>query len=124
MAPHPLQQLSVEETQRAKDILISEHDKNEVLVVREIWLQEPPKAELFKFLELEHSGNLTQSSPRPARSAVCQYDVVGSDKIPYFHEAVIDLGEGARVKHEVIAKEQHAPLKLSVLFVQLCAAPR
>lgn len=112
MAPHPLQQLSVAEAIKAKEILISEHDKDEVLIIREIFLQEPPKVELQKFLQLEHSGSLTESSPRPARQAACQYDVVGSDKIPYFHESVIDIEKGVRTKHEVIGKEQHAPLKL------------
>ncbi|KAK4614080.1 Copper amine oxidase 1 [Fulvia fulva] len=113
MAPHPLQQLSVQETKQAKAILISEHDKDEVLIIREIFLQEPAKAELQKFLALEHSNSLTQSSPRPSRQGLCQYDVVGSDKVPYFHEAVIDLNKKARVKHEVIGKDQHAPLKLA-----------
>ncbi|EME42141.1 hypothetical protein DOTSEDRAFT_45705 [Dothistroma septosporum NZE10] len=113
MAPHPLQQLSVQETKQAKDTLISEHDKDEVLIIREIFLNEPKKADLQKFLALEHSDSLTPSSPRPSRQALCQYDVIGTDKIPYFHEAVIDLNKQARVKHEVIGKEQHAPLKLS-----------
>lgn len=108
---HPLQSLSVEETQQAKDILLTEHE-GELVIVREIWLQEPPKQELIKYLELEHSGSLTASSPRPARCAAAQFDVVGSDKIPWFHEAVVNLEEKTLLKNEVISKEQHAPLKL------------
>lgn len=112
MAPHPLEGLSLRETKQAKDVLLSEHDQTEVVIVREIFLQEPPKAELQKFLTLEHSGGLTDASSRPSRQALCQYDVVGTDKTPYFHEAVVDLEKGIRVKHQVIGKEQHAPLKL------------
>jgi primary-amine oxidase len=108
---HPLRGLSVQETERAKETLLAEH-KGELIIVREIWLQEPPKQQLRKFLDLEHSGNLTATCPRPARCAAAQYDVVGSDKIPYFHEAVVDIDKKAVVKHEVISKEQHAPLKL------------
>lgn len=112
MAPHPLQQLSYEETLHAKQILLSEHDKEELIIVREIFLQEPPKAKLNKYLQLEHSGSLTDSSPRPSRQALCQYDVIGSDKIPYFHESVIDVEKKIRTKHEVIGKELHAAIKL------------
>ncbi|KAF2173620.1 hypothetical protein M409DRAFT_15898 [Zasmidium cellare ATCC 36951] len=113
MAPHPLQQLSYQETEIAKDIIISEHDQNEVILLREIFLQEPAKAELKKFLALEHAGSLTESSPRPSRLARCQYDVIGSDKIPYFHEAVVDVSKKARIEHEVVGKEHQAPLILS-----------
>lgn len=108
---HPLRNLSVQETQQAKDILLNEHS-GELVIVREIWLSEPPKQILKKYLELEHSGSLTDSSLRPARCAAAQYDVVGSDKIPYFHEAVVDIEKKTFVKHEIISKEQHAPLKL------------
>lgn len=108
---HPLQQLSVQETQQVKDVILAEY-KSELVIVREIWLQEPPKQLLKKYLELEHSGSLTNSSPKPARCAAAQYDVVGSDKIPYFHEAVVDVEKKTFVKHEIISKEQHAPLKL------------
>lgn len=118
-APHPLKQLSVQESKQAKEILVAQHSKNEVVILREIFLQEPAKAELQKYLELEHSGRLTGSSARPARLALCQYDVVGSDRVPYFHEAVVDVDKKAVVQHEVVGKDQHAPLKLYVLD-QLC----
>lgn len=112
MAPHPLQQLSFEETQQAKRILLASHNKNEAIIVREIFLHEPKKAELQKYLDLEHSGTITSGSPRPAREAFIQYDVLGSDKMPYFHESVVDLDTQTRTQHEVIGKDQHAPLKL------------
>jgi primary-amine oxidase len=112
MGPHPLQALSLQEVQLAKDIVLQEHD-GELVIIREIALQEPPKKELLKFLDLEHSGSLKASSPRPARLAAASYDVIGSDSpLPYFHEAVIDVEKNMRVKHEMIGKEHHAPLKL------------
>lgn len=112
MPPHPLQQLSYQETVLAKDIILSEHDQNEVILLREIFLEEPPKAELKKFLALEHAGSLTESSSRPSRLARCQYDVIGSEKVPYFHEAVVDVNKKARIEHEVVGKEHQAPLIL------------
>jgi primary-amine oxidase len=111
MPPHPLQSLSLQEVQLAKDIVLQEHE-DELVIIREICLQEPPKKELVKFLELEHSGSLTDSSPRPSRLAAASYDVIGSDKLPYFHESVVDVEKKLRIKHEVIGKEHHAPLKL------------
>lgn len=109
--PHPLQSLSVQETQQVKEIILAEH-QGELVNIREIWLQEPAKQDLIKYLELEHSGSLTASSPKPARCAAAQYDVVGTDKIPYFHEAVVDVEQKIVVKNDVISKEQHAALKL------------
>ncbi|PPJ60912.1 hypothetical protein CBER1_06225 [Cercospora berteroae] len=113
MAPHPLQQLSFTEAQLAKDLLLASHGKNEVLLVREIFLHEPKKVELQQYLELEHSGQLTSTSPRPAREAFVQYDVLGSDKQPYHNEAVINLDTQTRTSHEVIGKDLHAPVKFS-----------
>jgi primary-amine oxidase len=115
MAPvsiHPLKQLSIEETNAARDVTLSLHEGS-VLEFREIFLEEPPKAELLKFLELEHSGQLSADSPRPARLAKVQYDVIGGgSKVPVFHESVIDLGRGERISHEVISSDYQAALTL------------
>lgn len=108
---HPLQTLSADETKQARDIVISQH-KDAVISFREIFLKEPEKVELTKFLDLEHSGSLSPTSPRPPRLAKCQYDVIGSDKIPYYHESIVDVENGTRVKHEIIGKEHHAALTL------------
>ena len=88
MAPsHPLSILSIEETNLAREIVLAHHDK-EVIDFREIFLQEP------------------------ARLAKCQYDVIGSDRIPSYHESVVDIGSKKRTKHEVIGKEHQAALTL------------
>jgi primary-amine oxidase len=50
---HPLQIISATEIQRARDVVLDKHD-NEVVNFREIFLQEPLKAELIRFLDLEH----------------------------------------------------------------------
>jgi hypothetical protein len=63
-------------------------------------------------LQLEHSGRLSPTSPRPARLAKCQYDVIGRDRIPSYHECVVDIGSRKRIKHEVIGKEHQAALTL------------
>jgi len=111
MPLHPLQTLSSEETIRARDVVLAQHP-GDVIDFREIFLQEPAKAELSIYLDLEHSGRLSPTSPRPPRLAKCQYDVIGSDKIPYYHESIVHVEKGERVKHEIIGKQHHAALTL------------
>lgn len=108
MAPHPLQHLSVTETNRAKDIVLAQHP-GAVLVFRNIFLQEPPKADLIAFLDLEHSGQLTESTKRPKRLALCQYDVI-QDKIPVYQESTVDLISHEIILQETFGKQHHANL--------------
>jgi primary-amine oxidase len=109
--PHPLQNLSTREIDEAREILLSQHN-DQVISFREIFLDEPAKIELVAFLELEHSGHLTPSSPRPSRRAKCQYDVIDGDKVPEYHESIIDITNRCRAQHEVIGKEHHASLTM------------
>lgn len=122
---HPFQILSQEETSRARDIVLAQHD-NEVVDFREIYLKEPAKADMVAFLELEHAGQLSSTSPRPARLAKCQYDVIGSDKIPYYHESIVDVDNGTRVKHEIIGKQHQAALTLDdfAILVDTCKSSK
>lgn len=109
---HPLKQLSVEETNVARDVTLSLHE-GAVLEFREIYLEEPAKVELLKYLELEHSGQLSADSPRPARLARVQYDVIGEgSKVPVFHESVVDIHKRERLSHEVVSSDSHAALTL------------
>ncbi|KAJ5155137.1 Copper amine oxidase N2/N3-terminal [Penicillium coprophilum] len=112
---HPLSILSIEETNLARDVVKSVHP-NVVIDFREIFLQEPPKAQLLEFLAIEHAGRLSPTTPRPPRLALCQYDVIGADRIPQFHESVIDVVSKSRVKHTVVGKEHHASLTLRSEF--------
>lgn len=108
---HPLSILSIEETNLARDVVKAAHP-NVVIDFREIFLQEPPKPQLQEFLALEHAGRLSPTTPRPPRLALCQYDVIGADRIPQFHESVIDVVSQSRVKHTVVGTEHHASLTL------------
>ena len=109
--PHPLQQLSLKETEVARDALLNEHAKD-LVVLRNIFLKEAPKDQVVAYLDLEHAGKVTASTQQPPRLAKCQYDVISSDKIPSFHEAVVDVQNNKIVQHEIIGKEHHAPLTL------------
>lgn len=111
MAPHPFKTLNVEETRVARDVVLAQHP-NTVVDFREIYLQEPEKEGMKQYLESEHAATPGQSPKSPPRLAKCQYDVIGSDKIPEYHESVVDIGLKKRVKHEVIGKEHHASLTM------------
>lgn len=113
MAPHPFKILNIDETRVARDVVLSLHP-DVVVDFREIYLQEPEKALMKQYLELEHAARPGQSpsSKRPPRLAKCQYDVIGSDKIPEYHESVIDIEKKKRVRHEVVGKEKQASLTL------------
>lgn len=108
MKPHPLDQLSVQETNRVRDLVLALYPQS-VLSFRETYLQEPSKKLLKEYLVAEHNG---KNAPRPPRQALAQYDVIGEDHIPQFHESVIDLDQGKQVSHVIVSKEQHAALTL------------
>lgn len=109
---HPLQSISATEIQSARDVVLAFHDKD-VISFREVFIQEPRKAELSRFLDAEHSG-LISTSAIPSRLAKCQYDVIGADKIPYYHEATVDIKAFTVLEHEVIGKGLQPALTLYV----------
>ena len=114
MSPaHPLQNISAAEIQSARDVVLTYHDKD-VISFREIFIQEPRKAELSRYLDAEHSDTLPTASASPKRLAKCQYDVIGADKIPYYHEATVDIKAGKVLEHEVIGKGSQPALTLYV----------
>ncbi|KAF9889337.1 hypothetical protein FE257_007447 [Aspergillus nanangensis] len=123
MPPHPLAILSEEETNIARDVVRSAHPDT-IIDFREIYLSEPPKDQLREFLSLEHAGRLSPTTPRPPRLALCQYDVVGADRIPSYQESVVDVGARKTVKHQVVGKQHHAALTLSEfdVLVDACFA--
>ena len=110
--PHPLIPLSIAETNAAREILLKSHSGASVYF-RIISLLEPPKAQLTKFLDAEHSGRLSSSTPRPARVAEVKYDAIESgSKVPVYQEAWVDIGQRKVIKHELISTEFHASLTL------------
>ncbi|PLB35229.1 putative copper amine oxidase [Aspergillus candidus] len=121
--PHPLAILSEEETNIAREVVLAAHPST-VIDFREIYLWEPPKDQLQEFLALEHAGRLSPTTPRPPRQALCQYDVIGGDRIPSYEESVVDVGSRRRTHHEVVAKQHHAALTLNEfdVLVEKCFA--
>jgi primary-amine oxidase len=113
MAPHPYKILSVDETRIARDAVLSYY-KDAVVDFREIYLREPEKELMKQYLDLEHAAQPGQlpNSKRPPRLAKCLYDVIGSDKIPEYHECIIDVEKKERVHHEVVGKELQASLTM------------
>ena len=114
---HPLFPLTVEETDAARDIILKSHPGASIYF-RIITLLEPPKAELTKFLDIEHSGQLSASTPRPARLAEVKYDALErSSKVPVYTESWVDIGRKETIKTELISTEFHASLTLYVLVL-------
>ncbi|EFW99003.1 copper amine oxidase [Grosmannia clavigera kw1407] len=109
--PHPLSALSIEETNQAREIVLSLHP-NTVIDFRTIYLLEPPKAKTVPFLQIEHAGKLTPSTPRPPRLAEVCYDVIGGSKVPEYHESVVDLRLHKRTTHKIVDTEYHANLSI------------
>ena len=87
---HPLIPLSVEETNLARDVIRAAHPQN-ILKFRVIFLEEPAKALLAPYLDLEHAGKVTSTTPRPPRQARVHFDTAHGGKPPQSHEAVVDL---------------------------------
>lgn len=108
---HPLANLTFAETSTARDIIRASHEDT-VIEFREIGLKEPPKAELVKFLEIEHSGALTDSTSRPPRLAYAHFDTIGADKVPHYCEALIDLPSKTLLTKEIISKQYHPALTM------------
>ncbi|KAI5457652.1 copper amine oxidase [Mariannaea sp. PMI_226] len=110
--PHPLSQLNLDETNQARDIVLGLHPGT-VINFRTVYLLEPPKAEVLPFLDLEHAGKVTESTPRPPRLAQARYDVIKpGSKRPEYHESVVDLRTRQRVNHQVVGTEHHASLTM------------
>jgi primary-amine oxidase len=109
--PHPLDQLSSHEIDIAREAIFKARGKC-LILFRDIFAQEPAKAELVPFLEAEHSGALTSSTTRPPRQARVQYDVVHDDKSHDYMESVIDIITGREVLHRVVDKKHQCALTL------------
>jgi primary-amine oxidase len=110
--PHPLDQLSVFESDLAREVILSARGRDVAIQFRSIALEEPPKKELCPFLELEHASKLTAHTQRPARLAKVQYDVVRSDKNHEYMESWVDVIKRKEVEQRVVDKAHHAALTL------------
>ncbi|KAG9233595.1 copper amine oxidase-like protein [Amylocarpus encephaloides] len=110
--PHPLEQLSIGEANRARDIVLQKHVRT-VVDFRTVSLEEPLKAQLQPYLDAENAGTLSSNTPRPARQARIAYDVVSENKRFDFYESVVDVSSGEVVSQELIDQSLHAPLTLT-----------
>ncbi len=90
--PHPLDQLTADEVNVARQAILDA--RKAAVIFRNIFTVEPPKAELVIFLECEHAGTLSADTPRPARQARVQYDVVYNDRSREYMESIVDLASG------------------------------
>jgi primary-amine oxidase len=106
--PHPLDQLSVTESDLARDVILNARGPNVAINFRSIFLEEPLKKELSYFLELEHSGRVTAQTPRPARLAKVQYDIVRDDKHVEYIESLVDVARGKEIRQRTVDKP-HQP---------------
>lgn len=89
--PHPLSQLSIDETVKARDTIIKARGSSSVLQFRSIYLEEPAKDELRPFLAAEQRGQLKSYGSRPARLARVQYDVIHPNKAHEYTESLVDV---------------------------------
>lgn len=111
--PHPLNSLRAGEIDIACRV-VREARTGCLLLFRDIFLEEPVKATLVPFLDAEHSGHLTEDTPRPPRLARVQYDTIGEKGSHEYTESVVDVDKHAEVLHRVVEKEFQPPLTVSV----------
>lgn len=112
--PHPLDQLTSRETSIARDAVLGALGRNAVVEFRAISLEEPRKAELLAYLELEHSGRLSSQTQTPARVARLQYDIVHPDKSHEYVESLVDIEARRETMHRVVDKKHQPSLTMSV----------
>lgn len=112
--PHPLDQLSVDEINRARNVILKSHSAASI-AFRTITLEEPPKSDLVLFLQAEHKGELTSRTKRPPRRARILFEAIAKDRSVELRESVVDVVAGEECDHKVIDKKCHAPLNAYVL---------
>ncbi|KAF7549763.1 hypothetical protein G7Z17_g6163 [Cylindrodendrum hubeiense] len=101
--PHPLAQLSRDEFIKARDIVVNLYGPDASLYFRSIYLNEPKRAELVGFLQVEHAGTLSETTPRPPRQAMVDYDFITSDEQRYTR-TVVDVVSGDVVSNESVER--------------------
>ncbi|KXJ90345.1 copper amine oxidase [Microdochium bolleyi] len=125
---HPLVPLSIAETNVARDVVTAAHPGS-VFHFRVTYLQEPPKAELTKFLALEHAGRLGEIKPEqwPKRVARVHYDVLNpGSKKPKSIEVLVDLAARRIASTEDVRADAQPAFTLHELedVPAICAASK
>ena len=119
---HPLDQLNADEVNTARQAILD--IRKAAILFRNIFAVEPAKAELVKFLNAEHAGTLSTETPRPARQARVQYDVVSEDRSHEYMESIIDLASSKEVEHRQFPTTSQQALTLDEFkeFNDVCVA--
>lgn len=108
--PHPLDPLSIAECDQARIITLASRGADVLVKFRSIYMSEPAKQELLSFLEAESSTGISAQTPRPARLAHVQYDVVSKAGNVQFTESTIDLDLKKEVIYRPVGKPHHSAL--------------
>lgn len=106
--PHPLDQLRPYEVDAAREVIIRNRP-GAVFQFRTIGLQEPAKSELKPFLAVEHSGNLTPTTPRPPRLAEVHYDIIRNDKSHDYTESIVDVNSRKELRSRTLDTSSQPP---------------
>lgn len=109
MPPHPLDQLSTNEIDIARDIALQARLPASV-VFRNIALEEPSKKDLLPYLAAERNGKLNGGTLRPPRLARVLYDIVTSEPAWEFCDSVVNVETREEVSFDVVEHYYHAPL--------------
>lgn len=117
--PHPLDLLTIAECDTARQAILDARGSNVAIIFRAIFLEEPLKEELTRFLELEHAGKVTARTPRPARLAKAQYDVISNGKTREYMESWVDVASGKEIDLRIVEKMHQAGLTTYVLLFKL-----
>ena len=111
--PHPLARLTGQEIDTARHVVVKALVSH-LLLFRDIFAQEPTKAELVPFLKAEHSGELTEQTPRPPRLARVQYDTISKEGSRAYTESVVNVNTGEEVLRRIVANDFEPPLTMLV----------
>ncbi|RMZ83078.1 hypothetical protein DV738_g1415, partial [Chaetothyriales sp. CBS 135597] len=119
MAPHPLDPLSAAEINKVRELVLPQYP-GKLINFRDIYLEEPPKEDLKRFLAAEHAG---KPIAPPTRRAFARFDVVGQDKATHYHETIFDVDSGAVLSQAIVDDGLHVPLTVDELslFVEVCS---
>lgn len=107
---HPLDQLSKREVDITRDVILKA--RQSLILFRNVFAVEPPKAHMIKFLAAEHAGTLSAETSRPPRQARVQYDVISEDKSHQYMESIVDLASATEVSSRT--GEKHLQQALTV----------
>jgi len=109
LPPHPLDQLSTNEIDIARDVILQARLPASV-VFRNTALEEPTKNDLLPYLVAERNGKLNDGTLRPPRLARVLYDIVTSEPAWEFCDSVVNVETSEEVSFEVVEHHYHAPL--------------